>query len=125
MSEYVEKLYDIEGVPAADDMTMGDVLSSVITVTASGDYKRGEILMKQGDTFVKATEAGITNAEELCIMSDSFTLDDGMTARTLGYFFGRMNGKRLYLNGELLTEYEESERESVIGALRKHKIFVR
>ena len=125
MAEYIEKLYDVEKVPAADDMTMAGAVTAMITVTAAGDYKQGEILMKQGDSFVKATESGITNAEELCIMCDDFTLDDGMTARTLAYFSGNMNGKRLYLNGELLSMYEESERESVIGALRKHKIFVR
>lgn len=125
MAEYIEKLCDIEEVPAPDDLARANAIAGAVTLTVAGDYKRGEILMKQGDSFVKATAAGIAGAEELCVMCDDFVLDDGMTARKMAYFFGKLNGKRIYVSGELLNMYDGTEKEAVIEALRKHKIFVR
>lgn len=126
MAEYQEKLYDVEAIPAPDDLIAGaSAFTGKIAVTQTGDYKRGEILMRSGSEFVHGTVDGVTSASELCILCRNMTLTEGTRAEVYGYFMGAYNTKRVSLNGELLTDYDESEIETVTEALRKQKIFLR
>lgn len=126
MAEYQEKLYDSEMIPAPDDLVAGtSAFTGKIAVTQSGDYKRGEIMMRSGNEFVHGTVEGVKSASELCILCKNMTLIDGVTAEVYGYFMGGYNTKRVMLNGEMLSEYDESEIETVTEALRKQKIFLR
>ena len=125
-TQYQEKLYDVESIPAPDDLlAAGSAFTGKIKVSAAGSYKRGEIMMRSGDGFVRGTQSGIASASEVCILCKDMELEDGETAEVSGYFMGHYNKRRVMLEGEMLTEYEAAETESVIETLRKHKIFLR
>ncbi len=119
MAEYEEKLYDVIEVPAGDSLIAGGCVEvGVIKLTTAGEYKRGEVLMSSGDSFVKATSAGLSSAEEIVIMCNDLTFEDGDEGELWVYVSGRFNQNSLV--------YDESiEIADLESAMRKHKIFLR
>lgn len=119
MAEYVEKLYDVEGIPAPDSLIAGgSVEVGVIKLTVAGEYVRGEVLMSSGDSFVKATSGGISTAEELCVICHGITLSEGEETEIYAYFTGRFNGQSLVYDDTI----DMADMES---AMRKHGIYIR
>ena len=119
MAEYVEKMYDVEEIPAPDSLIAGGRIEvSVIKLTGACEYVRGEVLMSSGDSFVKATSGGISSAEELCIVCKDITLEDGNEAEIYAYFGGHFNGQSLVYDSSI----DMADLES---AMRKHGIYIR
>lgn len=127
MSEiYQESRVEIEVVPAPYDLLCGGSYFGVDEIRlSSGEYRRGEILVKSGDVFVKGTVSTVSSADEVCIMTKKAVIPEGSEGIDAGYFSGNFNRGHLWLNGDLLAFYQEEEIASVKASLRKHYIFVR
>ena len=119
MAEYVDKMYDVEQIPAPDSLVAGGRIEvSVIKLTGACEYVRGEVLMSSGDSFVKATSGGISSAEELCIVCKNITLNEGDEVEMFAYFGGHFNGQSLV--------YDDSiDMADLESAMRKHGIYIR
>lgn len=126
MSEtYRERLYDVEEVKVSDSLIAGLIVTEPVKLNA-GEYKRGEILISSGEYFVKASDPStLTSAGEICVLCRDITIPEGHETTANAYIFGMLNRNELILNGSPLMEYESSEIDTVIAAMRKHKLFVR
>ena len=119
-TEYKMKLSEIEEIPAQDDLVQGDAETGGIYIDGAGVYKRGEVLMSDSNHhFVKATESGMSSADELCILSEDIEIDDESMAMTTGYFFGTYNQNRIILPEGMSMDV------STWALLRKHGIYIR
>ena len=119
-AEYKIKLCELEDLVLPDDLVQGEVETGGIYVDGAGKYKRGELLMSNSAKyFVKATESGMSTADELCILSEDLELDDDTIAQSVGYFFGAYNQNRIILPEGMTMTYEVS------CILRKHGIYVK
>lgn len=119
MAEYEAKIYDVEEIPGNDSLVAGgNVETGHILISTAGEYKRGEVLMSSGDSFVKATSGGISTATELCILCQDITLEEEEMSDEWVYFAGRFNAESLVYDESI----DASELES---AMRKHGIYMR
>ena len=96
-----------------------------IVVASSGEVKRGLLLMTGNGGFVPATEAGISSAEELCILADTLEIPEGNTALAYGYFTGTFNAKELILGFEGEEDNHEDVIEVIRSVLRKRGIYLK
>lgn len=118
-TEYVKNGYEAEDIPAADDLVAGtDYDVGMIEVSGEGEYHRGELMMTgAGGQFVKATSAGLSSAQELCILCEDVGLGDGERGKFYAYFSGKFRG-----GGVILAEGVKLE--DAVEILRRHKIFL-
>lgn len=121
---HFRSLAEILQIPAPDDLITGVFKSDFISLTTAGDYQRGMLLMSSGSGFVKATEAGIASANELCVLSDTLTVPDGEAAPASAYFSGTFNGERVILPYETDSDDHAELLDAIRAALRKHSIFI-
>lgn len=113
-TEYREKYYAIEEVPAPDDL-VGDIYTAAsIKVTSSDELKRGTLLMSSGNNaFTPATAAGLASASEVCILCSDIN-PEGNTVGAAGYFSGSFHEDSIVLT----YEGEEDDHAELIEAIR-------
>lgn len=121
---HFRSLAEILQIPAPDDLITGVFKSDIITLTASGEYKRGMLLMSSGSGFVKATSAGLASADEVCILSDTLEVPDGEAAPVSAYFSGTFNGERVILPWEQEGDDHAELLENIRPVLRRQSIFI-
>lgn len=115
MSEYVQKLYEIEEVPCADELVAGDVRQCEVgrvKLTGPVCLKRGTLLMTSGEGFAAAT-AGAGSADEICILAEDVDLLEGEEYSFDAYFGGVFKGSAVILP----YETEDDSHEELLGAL--------
>ena len=122
-TKWYRSVAEIMQIPAPDDLVQGSYKSDTIALLTSGTYQRGEVLMSSSSGFVKATEEGVASADEVCILADSLTLDDGEAAVS-AYFSGSFNPDMVILTYETDTDDHSALIENIKPALRKHNIFI-
>lgn len=126
MADYTTELFETEAIPAPDDLIAGSAFITVdtVTVTGAGEYKRGEILVKSGDEYVRCTPTALASAADVGICTQSFALEADSEVRVPCYMMGHFSMRRIVIGGELLSEYDAKEQISVQDSLRRHKIFL-
>lgn len=124
--EYEEKMYDVERIPASDDLVAGSMflLAGNVTLSGAGKYERGEVLLRTSDGWGKATVSGIATALEAAILAQGIVLEDDEAAGLGVYFTGTFNMRRVKVGSKQLREYDGQEQNAVIEGLRRHKIFL-
>lgn len=123
----VQKLSDIEDIPAPDDLVVGTgAQSDIIEITEPGDFKRGTLMMSAGGgEFVPVTSsASISSALELCILGEDYEVAEGEIGESWGYFAGRFNGTRLILPYETEGDDHAELVRAIKPGLRKQPIFI-
>ena len=123
-TEYRQKLYEIDEVPCADELVVGDVRQCCIGwVQLTGPQKmlRGTLLMKSGEEFVAAT-AGASGADEVCILAEDAELPDGEECKYWSYFGGVFKGSAVILPYEAEGDDHAELLSALEGTFRKQKI---
>ena len=124
MSEYVQKLYEVEDVPCADELVVGDVRQCEIgRVKLAGPVclKRGTLLMSSGEGFAAASVSA-SSAEELSILAEDVDLLEGEEFEFTGYFGGVFKGSAVILPYETEDDDHEALLGELEGKLRLQKI---
>lgn len=126
MAEITTELYDAEQIPAPDDLVAGSafITCAPLTITGTGEYHRGEILVKSGDSFVKGSKDSLAGASEIGICTADFELEEDSEMKLACYVMGHFSMRRIYLGGELLSTLTGQEQIAVQDSLRQHKIFL-
>ena len=122
---YHRTLHQIYETVRPDDLVQGWVTQDMITIAASGDLKRGTLLMTGEGGFVPATAAGLSTADELCILSSSRDIPEGKHSISYAYFSGTFSAECLILPYETDDDDHAALVEAAREALRTHKIFVK
>lgn len=117
---YKRKLVEVEELSAPDNLIFKEGFTDVITVTGTGEYKRGTLMMSGSDGhFTQATASGLKTAGELCVLLEDIELGEDMLALTIGAFETVFSRRRM-----ILPEGVHFDDET-IAALRQKSIFVR
>lgn len=95
-----------------------------IVLRTKGEYKRGELLMMDGNQFVKATKDKLSTAESLVILDESITVGDEEYAETMAYCTGHFFAKNVILPYETESDSHEELIEALRPVLMKFKIFL-
>ncbi len=123
------QLYRVEGtVPPPDDLIAGSkgaVYTDIVKVAVTGTFKRGTLMMTGTDGYVASTQAGLTTAAGICILSEDITIGDDEYTETPAYFEGEFNDARVIFPFEGEDDDHATLVEAVREPLRKAKIFLR
>ena len=121
---YREKVSEVVEVPGADDLVQSRAVPSEIKVSIGGVYKRGELMMSNGDNeFMTATAAGLAGAQEVCILCRDCDIPNGQTLFTAGYFSGTFNADKVILSYESEGDDHAELIEAVKVSLRRRAIY--
>ena len=115
MSEYVQKLYEVEEECRADELVAGVLtLADIGRVKIAGPVclKRGTLLMSSGEVFVPAS-ACVASADEVSILAEDVDLLEGEEFKFAGYFGGVFKGSAVILP----YETEDDDHEALLGEL--------
>lgn len=109
-----------------DNLTTGqNNISQNVRVTGTGNFPRGLLLMSNADGyFIPATKEGVTSADEVCILADSFSLDEGEYTHAPCYFGGGFRSGNIILSWETEETNHLEEVFALQRTLRKHQIFL-
>ncbi len=125
-TEYREKLTEIMQVPAPDDLIHGWYTAAKILLTGPAELKRGTLMMTSGgNVFAPATSAGLSSAEELCILCDDAEIPEGESGVSNGYFSGEFLGTMVILPYETEADNHSELIETIKPTLRKHRLLVK
>ena len=126
MSEYKVQLAETENIPAPDDLVQGEYEADEIKLSTAGTYKRGTLLMYDTDTssYKNATSAGVSSADDVCILCDDVTVPSGDYVITAGYYRGRFRGDAVILPYEQESDNHGTLIAAIKGTLRKQGIFL-
>ena len=123
------QLVRTEGVvPPPDDLIAGSkgaVYTDIAKVSVAGTFKRGTLMMTGADGYVAATQAGLSTAAGICILSEDITIGENEYADTPAYFEGEFNDSRVIFPFEGENDDHDALVEAVREVLRKSKIFLR
>lgn len=123
------QLFRIEGtIPPPDDLIAGSkgaVYTDIVKVSAAGEFKRGTLMMTGTDGYIPSTQAGLSTANGICILSETITVGENEYAETPAYFEGEFNDARIIFPFEGENDDHEALVESVRDVLRSAKIFLR
>ena len=122
---YRRTLHQIFETVSPDDLVQGWVTQDMITIAASGDLKRGTLLMTGTGGFIPATSEGLASAKELCILSSSKDIPEGNHSVSYAYFSGTFSAECLILPYEAEGDDHAALVEAARETLRQHKIFVK
>ena len=115
-------------VPPPDNLIAGNrgaVYTDFVKLSASGEFKRGTLLMAGADGYVASTQAGLATAAGICILCDDITIGENEFAEVTAYFEGEFNDSRVILPFEGEDDDHEAIVEAVRETLRAKKIFLR
>ena len=115
-------------VPPPDNLIAGNwgaVYIDLVKFTATGEFKRGTLLMLGTDGYVPSTQAGLSTAGGFCILTDDVTLGENEYADTTAYFQGEFNDARVIFPFEGEDDNHVDIVELAREPLRKHKILLR
>lgn len=109
-----------------DDLTVGlNEIAQNVSVIGIGEFPRGLLLMSNADGyFTPATKEGISSANEICVLADSFSLDENEYTRAPAFFTGGFRGEKIILAWEDESTKHQEEISSIQSVLRKNKIFL-
>ena len=122
---YRRTLHQIYETCRPDELVQGWVTQDMIELVASGEHKRGELLMSGENGFIPATSAGLGSAEEICILAATRDIPEGQKAAVYAYFSGTFKASSVILPYETEEDDHEEQIELVRETLRQHKIFVK
>ena len=115
-------------VPPPDNLIAGNrgaVYTDFVKLSASGEFKRGTLLMAGADGYVASTQAGLATATGICILCDDITIGENEFAEVTAYFEGEFNDSRVIFPFEGEDDDHEAIVEAVRETLRAKKIFLR
>lgn len=115
-------------VPPPDNLIAGNrgaVYTDFVKLSASGEFKRGTLLMAGADGYVASTQAGLATATGICILCDDITIGENEFAEVTAYFEGDFNEARVIFPFEGEDDDHEAIVEAVRETLRAKKIFLR
>ncbi|MDY6404799.1 MAG: hypothetical protein SPL87_05135 [Synergistales bacterium] len=115
-------------VPPPDNLIAGNrgaVYTDFVKLSASGEFKRGTLLMAGADGYVASTQEGLATATGICILCDDITIGENEFAEVTAYFEGDFNEARVIFPFEGEDDDHEAIVEAVRETLRAKKIFLR
>lgn len=115
-------------VPPPDNLIAGNrgaVYTDIVKLSASGEFKRGTLLMAGADGYIASTQAGLATATGICILCDDITIGENEFAEVTAYFEGEFNDARVIFPFEGEDDDHEAIVEAVRETLRAKKIFLR
>lgn len=123
------KLFRTEGIiPPPDDLIAGSkgaVYTDIVKISVAGEFKRGTLMMTGTDGYIPSTQAELSTANGICILSENITVGENEYAETPAYFEGEFNDARIIFPFEGENADHDALVESVRDVLRKAKIFLR
>ena len=125
LTTYRRTLHQIYETVSPDELVQGWVTQDMIELVASGEHKRGELLMTGEGGFIPATSAGLSSAKEVCILASTRDIPEGQKAAVYAYFSGTFKASSVILPYETEADDHEEQIELVRETLRQHKIFVK
>ena len=125
LTTYRRTLHQIYETVSPDELVQGWVTQDMIELVASGEHKRGELLMTGEGGFIPATLEKLSSAKEICILSSTRDIPEGQKAAVYAYFSGTFKASSVILPYETEEDDHEEQIELVREVLRQHKIFVK
>ena len=125
LTYYRRALHQVYETPVRDELVQDWVTRDMIELTASGEHKRGLLLMTGTEGFIPATSAGLATAKELCILCRDTEIPEGQKAAVYAYFSGTFKGSSIILSWEAEGDDHEAMIEGVRETLRQHNILVK
>ena len=122
---YHEEAVAVEGVCEPDSLVIGDCVASEIKISVAGEYKRGTLLMSNGENaFIPATSAGLGTATEICLLTRKTEVPEDNTVYTSGYFRGIFNPDAIILPYETESDTHSELIDAIKLTLRSRSIFI-
>ncbi len=125
-TEYIQKFYDVEEIPAPDDLINADPFVDIVSVLGDSELKRGTLLMmNDGGVYIPATLTGINDGRACVILAETLTLEEGQTTPAAAYVMGVFNAARVILPWETEDDDHGEQIESIRAKLRAQTIILR
>lgn len=86
-----------------DDLNVGSYEALEVTIAATQNIKRGDLLIASGDNFVKDT-AGAAAGKVYCIAAEDVDTTDGAKP-IIAYFSGKFNRAKVTAQAAKASEY--------------------
>ncbi|MBQ7578615.1 MAG: hypothetical protein IJT21_10170 [Synergistaceae bacterium] len=103
----------------------GAIHVDLAKISTQGEFKRGTLFMAGADGYIPATQAGLTTANNFCILCDDITIGENEFIETPAYFEGDFHDSEVIFAFETENDDHDSIIELAREPLRKCKIFLR